>query len=122
MPNAKLLECFDSPTKTPFVIEHVHEEFTSMCPKTGHPDFGRITVRFEPDRKCVELKSLKLYLHSFRNEGMFFEALTNLIRDDLVAAMAPRWLQVVAEFRGRGGIHTRVLADSGPVPAQYQRG
>ncbi len=122
MPNATLLECFESPAATAFIIEHIHEEFTSMCPKTGHPDFGRITVRFEPAQKCIELKSLKLYLHSFRNEGMFFEALTNRIRDDLVAAMAPRWLQVVAEFRGRGGIHTRVLTGSGSVPERYQRG
>ena len=80
MPDAKLIEFFPSPSQQPFVIEHVNEEFTSLCPKTGHPDFGTITVRFQPGATCVELKSLKLYFQSFRNEGIFYEAVTNRIR------------------------------------------
>jgi 7-cyano-7-deazaguanine reductase len=120
MPDATLLETFPSPTETPFVIEHVNEEFTSVCPKTGHPDFGRIIVRYEPDRVCVELKSLKLYYHSFRNEGIFYEAVTNRIRDDLVEAMSPRWLLVVTEWSGRGGISSRIAAGHGDVPDGWQ--
>ena len=120
MPDPSLLETFPSPAETPFVIEHVNEEFTSVCPKTGHPDFGRIVVRYEPARVCVELKSLKLYYHSFRNEGIFYEAVTNRIRDDLVEAMSPRWLLVVTEWSGRGGIHSRIAAGHGDVPDGWQ--
>ena len=120
MPDPSLLEAFPSPAETPFVIEHVNEEFTSVCPKTGHPDFGRIIVRYEPARVCVELKSLKLYYHSFRNEGIFYEAVTNRIRDDLVEAMSPRWLLVVTEWSGRGGIHSRIAAGHGDVPDGWQ--
>jgi 7-cyano-7-deazaguanine reductase len=122
MPDPALLECFAAPTSTPFVIEHVNEEFTSLCPKTGHPDFGRIVIRYEPAEQCVELKSLKLYCQSFRDEGIFYEAVTNRIRDDLVEAMQPRWLQVVTDWRGRGGIHSRVIAAHGEVPAEWRRG
>jgi len=122
MPDATLLECFDNPSTTPYVIEHVHEEFTSMCPKTGHPDFGTITVRYAPADRCIELKSLKLYLHSFRDEGAFYEAVTNLICADLAAAMSPHWLQVVTNWRGRGGVRSRLLATRGAVPAEWQRG
>lgn len=118
MPDPSLLEVFPSPTSTPFVIEHVNEEFTSVCPKTGHPDFGRVIVRFCPDKSCVELKSLKLYFQSFRNEGIFYEAVTNRIRDDLVQLMQPRWLEVVTEWRGRGGIHSRITATHGHVPGR----
>lgn len=122
MPQPHLLEFFDSPTDQPFVIEHINEEFTSVCPKTGHPDFGTITVRYEPRAVCVELKALKLYYQSFRNEGIFYEAVTNRIRDDLVQAMSPAWLQVVTDWRGRGGIRSRILASSGNVPATWARG
>ncbi len=122
MPDAQLLETFDTPTETPFVIEHVGEEFTSLCPRTGHPDFGTVTVRYCPARRCVELKSLKLYYHSFRNEGIFYEAVTNTIRDDLAGLLSPKWLQVVTEWRVRGGIHSRIIATSGDVPAQWARG
>ena len=113
MPDPTLLEVFPSPAETPFLIEHIAEEFTSVCPKTGHPDFATVTIRFEPGATCVELKSLKLYLHSFRNEGIFYEAVTNLIRDDLVTCMSPRWLEVVSDWRGRGGIRSRITADHG---------
>jgi 7-cyano-7-deazaguanine reductase len=122
MPDPTLLEYFDSPSDEPFLIEHVNEEFTSVCPKTGHPDFGTITFRYEPAAVCVELKSLKLYCQSFRNEGIFYEAVTNRIRDDLQQGLSPRWLQVVTEWRGRGGIRSRIVATAGPVPACWARG
>ena len=80
------------------MIEHTHHEFTSLCPMTGHPDFADITVRYVADKKCVELKSLKLYFHAYRNEGMFFEAATNRICDDLGAALKPRSLAIIANW------------------------
>jgi 7-cyano-7-deazaguanine reductase len=116
MSHASLLEAFDNPSSTPYVIEHVNEEFTSVCPVTGHPDFGTVTIRYEPDQACVELKSLKLYYQSFRNEGIYYEAVTNAIRDDLVALLTPRWIVVVTDWRGRGGIRSRITATSGEVP------
>ena len=127
MPDSKLLEAFQTPSDTPFVIEHVHEEFTSVCPVTGHPDFGTVTVRFQPapgkskagKRGCVELKSLKLYFQSFRNEGIYYEAVTNAIRDDLVKLMSPVWLQVITNWKGRGGIRSVIRADFGKVPGEY---
>ena len=115
MPDASILETFPSPATSPFVIEHTSEEFTSVCPKTGHPDFGSVLLRYCPDQKCVELKSLKLYYQSFRNEGIFYEAVTNKIRDDLVAAMKPRWLEIVTYWKGRGGIRSRIIATHGEV-------
>lgn len=121
MPDASLLESFDTPAAG-LIIEHVHEEFTSVCPKTGHPDFARITVRYLPGACCIELKSLKLYYHTFRDEGIFYEAVTDRICRDLVEALSPSWLQVISEWRGRGGIHSRILADHGDVPAQWARG
>jgi len=123
MPIAEeILEFFDNPGETPYVIEHRHEEFTSVCPKTGHPDFGTILVRYEPAAVCVELKSLKLYFHAFRNEGMFFEAVTNKIRDDLARTMSPAWLQIVTDWKGRGGVKSRVIAPWGDVPAAFAAG
>jgi 7-cyano-7-deazaguanine reductase len=127
MPDPKLLEAFPTPSDTPFVIEHVNEEFTSVCPVTGHPDFGTVTIRFQPaaaktkagKNGCVELKSLKLYFQSFRNEGIYYEAVTNRIRDDLVTLMSPTWLQVITHWRGRGGIKSTIRADHGKVPAHY---
>ena len=123
MPNAEeILEFFDNPGESAYVIEHRHEEFTSVCPKTGHPDFGTILVRYQPAAVCVELKSLKLYFHAFRNEGMFFEAVTNQIRDDLARTMSPAWLQIVTDWKGRGGVRSRVIAPSGKVPAAFAAG
>jgi 7-cyano-7-deazaguanine reductase len=122
MPDIALLEYFDAPSDEPFVIEHLAEEFTSVCPKTGHPDFGTVLLRYEPAAVCVELKSLKLYYQSFRNEGIFYEAVTNRIRDDLQQGMSPRWLQVVTDWRGRGGIRSRIIASAGPVPECWARG
>jgi len=117
MPDAAQLECFDNPNPgRDYVIEHVADEFTSVCPKTGHPDFGTVTVRFVPDKTCVELKSLKLYLQSFRNEGIFYEAVTNAIADDLAAAMQPRWMIIETNWKGRGGIRSRICVTVGDVP------
>lgn len=121
MPDAKLLETFPAPSDTPFVIEHISEEFTSVCPKTGHPDFGDVLLRYQPKAggSCVELKSLKMYYQSFRNEGIFYEAVTNQIRDDLVRLMDPAWLQIVTIWKGRGGIKSNIRADFGTVPGHY---
>ena len=122
MPDQSKLEVFESPTSTPFLIEHLNEEFTSVCPVTGHPDFGTILLRYEPKESCVELKSLKLYYQSFRNEGIYYEAVTNQIRDDLVGCMQPNWLQVVTNWNGRGGIQSTVIASYGDVPMYFQGG
>jgi 7-cyano-7-deazaguanine reductase len=109
-----LLETFDNQfPERDYVIEIVCPEFTSVCPKTGQPDFGTLTFTYTPDRKCVELKSLKMYLQSFRNQGIFYENVTNTILDDLVAVLAPRWLQLVASFTPRGGIGTSVTVVHG---------
>ena len=104
-----LLETFDNqfPGRD-YVIEIVCPEFTSVCPKTGQPDFGTLTFTYTPDRKCVELKSLKMYLQSFRNQGIFYENVTNRILDDLVAVLQPRRMKLVAAFTPRGGITTSV--------------
>ncbi|MGB9688454.1 preQ(1) synthase [Thermogutta sp.] len=93
-----------------YTIEIICPEFTSVCPRTGQPDFGTITITYCPDRLCVELKSLKFYLQAYRNVGIFYEHVTNRILDDLVAVLKPRWMKVVADFRPRGGITTRVSA------------
>jgi 7-cyano-7-deazaguanine reductase len=85
-------------------------EFTSMCPKTGLPDFGEIRITYVPDARCLELKALKYYLLEFRNKGIFYEAVTNAILDDLVAACAPRRMTVTGDFTPRGGIKTTVTA------------
>lgn len=126
MPTPQLLEAFPSPTETPFTIEHTSEEFTSVCPKTGHPDFGHVTLRYCPrpasaGGTCVELKSLKLYYQSFRNEGIYYEAVTNTIRDHLATLMKPLWLQVITDWKGRGGIRSRITASSGDVPAEFRK-
>jgi 7-cyano-7-deazaguanine reductase len=107
-----LLETFENqfPDRE-YQIEIVCPEFTSVCPKTGQPDFGTLTISYVPARKCVELKSLKLYLQRFRNEGIFYEHVTNRILDDLVAKVAPRRMQLRAAFTPRGGITTTVTAE-----------
>src|SRR5262245_21779706 len=106
-----ILETFDNqfPGRD-YVVEIVCPEFTSVCPKTGQPDFGTLMITYTPDRKCVELKSLKMYLQSFRNQGIFYENVTNRILDDLVATLAPRRMKLVAAFTPRGGISTSVTA------------
>ncbi|MCI0397926.1 MAG: preQ(1) synthase [Chloroflexi bacterium] len=94
-----------------YTITLATEEFTCVCPATGQPDFARLTIHYIPDQRIVESKSLKLYLWSYRNEGVFHEHVTNVILDDLVAALAPRWCQVTAEFAVRGGIAITVQAE-----------
>ncbi len=86
------------------------DEFTSICPKTGMPDFGKITVHYLPDKKIIELKSFKLYLHRYRNVGIFQENAVNKILEDLVKSVSPRFMAVVGEFKARGGLKTRVIA------------
>jgi 7-cyano-7-deazaguanine reductase len=86
-------------------------EFTSVCPKTGQPDFGEITIEYIPDRQCIELKSLKFYMQSYRNEGIFYERLTNDILDDLAKSCKPRWMRITSRFTPRGGITTDVCAE-----------
>ena len=110
------LETFPNPRpEREFEIAIDCPEFTSMCPKTGLPDFGTIRIRYVPDARCIELKSLNYYLLEFRNKGIFYEAVTNQILDDLVAACAPRRMTVVGDFSVRGGIATVVTA-SYPSP------
>ena len=106
-----ILETFDNqhPGRD-YTIEIVCPEFTSVCPRTGQPDFGTLTFTYVPEAKCVELKSLKLYLQRFRNEGIFYEDVTNRILDDLVAVVRPRRMTLVAAFTARGGITTTVTA------------
>ena len=96
-------------------------EFTSMCPKTGLPDFGEIAIVYVPDAACIELKSLKYYLLSYRNQGIFYEAATNRILDDLVAACQPRRMTVTGAFTARGGITTTVVATFAPASGPRQR-
>jgi len=106
-------ELFDNPRPgRDYVITIRCPEFTSVCPKTGQPDFGEIIIAYCPDTLCMELKSLKLYMQSYRNKGIFYERLTNDILDDLTAACRPRRMKVTARFSPRGGITTEVTAES----------
>ena len=105
----KALETFPNPAPgRDYEIYFECPEFTCLCPMTGQPDFATIRIRYIPNELCVELKSLKLYLWSYRNEGAFHEAVTNKILDDLVAATKPLWMEVEGDFLVRGGIHTVV--------------
>ena len=111
-PRAEQLETFSNqyPGRT-YTIEIVCPEFTSLCPKTGQPDFGTITFTYTPGDRCVELKSLKLYLQRYRNEGTFYEHVVNRLLDDFVAACQPRRCRVVGAFTPRGGITTTVTCE-----------
>ena len=110
----KLLEVFDNSfPKRDYLIVHTTSEFTSVCPKTGQPDFGTVTISYIADKKCVELKSLKYYLQSFRNEGIFYENVINRILEDLVKVLAPKWMEVKGEFSTRGGLNSTVIAVHG---------
>ncbi|NBR46951.1 MAG: NADPH-dependent 7-cyano-7-deazaguanine reductase QueF [Verrucomicrobia bacterium] len=113
-PSRARLETFPNPRPgRQYEIVFSTAEFTSLCPVTGQPDFATITLRYIPNRRCVESKSLKLYLHSFRNVGSFAEAVTNRILDDLVRALAPRSAVVTGEFAARGGIALKISASFG---------
>ena len=109
---AKALETFPNPRpERDFAIHMQIPEFTCLCPKTGQPDFATLFLDYVPDKTCVELKSLKLYIWSFRDQGRFHEAVTNEILDDLVAALDPRFMRLTARFYVRGGIFTTVVAE-----------
>jgi len=109
---ADILETFENEfPERDYTIEIVCPEFTSVCPKTGQPDFGVLTFTYIPEATCVELKSLKLYLQQFRNEGIFYENIANRILDDLVAALRPRRMKLGAAFSARGGITTHVTVE-----------
>lgn len=111
-PSRSILETFDNPfSHRDYEIETICPEFTSVCPKTGQPDFGTLTITYIPDRLCYELKSLKLYLQQYRNHGAFYESVTNTILDDLVAVTSPRWIKIVGAFTPRGGIRTTVTVE-----------
>ncbi|HEX7157209.1 MAG TPA: preQ(1) synthase [Burkholderiaceae bacterium] len=109
---SKSLETFPNPSPERDYLVHIEvPEFTCLCPKTGQPDFATFILELVPDRRNVELKSLKLYMWSFRDEGAFHEAVTNRVLDDLVGALAPRFLRVTARWYVRGGIYTTVVAE-----------
>jgi 7-cyano-7-deazaguanine reductase len=111
-----ILETFANPNPNrDYQVEFVFPEFTSVCPVTGQPDFATITVRYVPDRLCIEMKSLKLYYFSYRNKGIFYEAVTNTILDDLVTTLKPRRMTVIGQFNVRGGT-------AGTVTAEYVAG
>ena len=114
---SKTLETFPNPApRRDYVIKFDCPEFTCLCPKTGQPDFATIRIRYVPDQHLVELKSLKLYLWSFRQEGAFHEDVTNRILNDFVTAANPRWLEVTGDFNVRGGIKTEVRVTHGKRP------
>jgi 7-cyano-7-deazaguanine reductase len=108
------LESFENPEKKrPYDIEFTCPEWTAVCPRSGFPDFGIIHIRYQPKEKCVELKSLKLYLNSYRNVGIFHEAAVNKILSDLVQAIEPQWMEVLGDFNVRGNIKTIIRTSSG---------
>jgi 7-cyano-7-deazaguanine reductase len=108
----KLLETFKNayPDRD-YTVIHTAPEFTSVCPKTGQPDFGKVTIEYIPDDLCIELKSLKLYLNSYRNDGIFYESVINKILNDLVEVCKPRYMVITGEFNVRGGISSVVEAE-----------
>ena len=106
------LDLFDNPCpQRDYSITIRCPEFTSVCPKTGQPDFGELTIEYCPDQTCIELKSLKYYMQSFRSKGVFYEALSNEIMDDLIRACKPRWMKLTSSFTPRGGLSTDVLVE-----------
>ncbi|HNQ23216.1 MAG TPA: preQ(1) synthase [Phycisphaerae bacterium] len=113
-----VLETFDNPHPgRGYLIEHFVHEFTSLCPRTGQPDFGTVAIRYVAAAVCIELRSLKLYLQGFRDRGIFYEDVTNVILSDLVGACAPRWMQIRTTWTVRGGIHSVITAEHGARPA-----
>jgi 7-cyano-7-deazaguanine reductase len=120
---SKDLQSFPNPRpERPYEIRFECPEFTCLCPMTGQPDFATVRIRYVPGERCVELKSLKVYLWSFRDEGHFHEAVTNRILDDLVGLLEPRFMEVEGDFLVRGGIHTVVVARHGEPPHDGPRG
>jgi len=114
---SSILETFPNPAPhRNYEIQHSCPEFTSVCPKTGLPDFATIELEYIPDAECIELKSLKYYYHSFRDQGIFYEAVTNRLLDELSAACKPRWMRVTGIFAVRGGIESVITVETGPKP------
>lgn len=108
-----ILETFPNPAPhRDYVIQHSCPEFTSVCPKTGQPDFATIDLEYIPDEKCLELKALKLYYYSFRDQGIFYEGVVNRLLDELVEACSPRWMRVTGHFNIRGGISSVIVAET----------
>lgn len=124
-PSYKTLETFiNKHQDRDYIVDFKCPEFTSLCPKTGQPDFATIYIRYIPDKLMVESKSLKLYLFSFRNHGDFHEDCTNIIRDDLVKVMEPKWLRVISDFTPRGGISISTITEyikTGYTVPEYYR-
>ena len=111
------LETFPNPNPDrSYTITHVNPEFTSVCPKTGLPDFATMELEYIPGETCLELKALKYYYLDFRNKGIFYEAVTNHILDELIAACNPRWMRVTGRFAARGGISSVIVCETGPKP------
>ena len=109
-----MIETFPTPApERDYVIKHTCPEFTSVCPKTGQPDFATIDLEYIPNELCIELKSLKLYYFSFRNQGIYFEAVINRLLDEISAACKPRWMRVTGNFNVRGGITSIITAETG---------
>ncbi len=105
------IEVFPNPAPgRNYEITHVNQEFTSVCPKTGLPDFGTVTIKYVPDELCIELKALKYYFLEFRNKGIFYEAVTNVILDDMIKVCNPKELEVITEWKVRGGINSTIRA------------
>ncbi len=105
------IEVFPNPAPgRNYEITHVNQEFTSVCPKTGLPDFGTVTIKYVPDELCIELKALKYYFLEFRNKGIFYEAVTNVILDDMIKVCNPKELEVITEWKVRGGINSIIRA------------
>ena len=105
------IETFANPSPgRDYVIKHIAPEFTSRCPVTGQPDFGTVIIEYVADELCVELKSLKLYLQAFREEGIFYEAVTNRLLDELAAALEPRWMKITTKWNPRGGMTSEIFA------------
>lgn len=118
MTDSPSLQTFSNPhPKRNYAIEHYVHEFTSLCPITGQPDFASLMIRYVADKTCIELKSLKLYLQAFRSSGIFYEDITNLILNDLVACSEPRWMLIETTWSVRGGIHTVIRAQHGERPS-----
>lgn len=110
----EILETFSNPhPQRDYLIVHRVREFTSVCPKTGQPDFARLRIRYVPGPECIELKSLKLYLQTFRNRGVYYEDVTNVILDDLVSVCEPKWMAVESDWSVRGGIRSQITAEHG---------
>ena len=112
MSDQQAIELFDNPCpERDYVVTIRCPEFTSVCPRTGQPDFGEIVIEYCPDDSCIELKSLKFYMQSYRNKGIFYEALTNKILDYLSQTCRPRWMKVTSRFKPRGGITAEIIAE-----------